>query len=52
MTMIIGGKTNAKSVPITKPITEHIHILIGKRLKNIVSPPINLVYSLNVINVT
>ena len=52
MAMITGGKTNAKSVPKTNPITEHIHILSGNRLKNIASPPINVVYSLHNIYVT
>lgn len=52
MAIITGGKTNVKRVPKTKPITEHIHNLSGNRLKNIASPPINVVYSLQNIYVT
>lgn len=45
MAMKIGGKTNAKRVPVTNPKTAHIQNLMGKRLKNIASPPISVVYS-------
>lgn len=52
MAIKIGGKTNANRVPATNPKTAHIQILMGKRLKNISSPPISVVYSKKNICVT
>jgi len=52
MAMKIGGKTNARRVPVTNPKTAHIQNLMGKRLKNIESPPISVVYSKKIICVT